>query len=457
MSLYLAKENWFNSSSLAQSYNIKKSSASEFYRDLFPVGTFEKELGKLEEYPKTNKGNGFIVYTVSEERKHTRMVFDDLQAIFELQNNECAFMSPIAYFGKNRTSANARMLYALTFDLDEVGDKELDIFWGYHIFQNHYPRPTYVVNSGGGVHLYYVLKKPLPMTPFNQKNLKRIKYALTKRIWNKDNSKCLEPQYQGLNQGFRLVGSKTKNGEEVTVYRTGERLNVEDFLDYLSESEKVEFKIFEPKISLEEAKEKYPEWYHQRIELGRKKKNWVCNRALYDWWKTKVEFAKYHHRYFYIMALTIYAIKCNVPFDELRADAYSFQDYLNHKEPGNPFTNHDIESALEMYQECYISFPRDEIEHITAIDIPKNRRNGRTQQQHIQIMNFFRDVVHQLDHWRNEDGRPPLDCVVYDYLKNNPGAKKCDVIRGTGLSRPTVYKYYDECLKTITTQHNEQK
>lgn len=119
MSLYLAKENWFNSSSLAQSYNIKKSSASEFYRDLFPVGTFEKELGKLEEYPKTNKGNGFIVYTVSEERKHTRMVFDDLQAIFELQNNECAFMSPIAYFGKNRTSANARMLYALTFDLED--------------------------------------------------------------------------------------------------------------------------------------------------------------------------------------------------------------------------------------------------------------------------------------------------------------------------------------------------
>ncbi|MBQ1198088.1 MAG: hypothetical protein IIX47_05750, partial [Spirochaetaceae bacterium] len=108
MSLYQEKENWFSTSKISDYFNIKKSSASEFYRDLFPIGTFENELGKLDEYPKTNKGNGFIVYTVSDERKHTRMVFDDLKAIYELQENECAFMSPIAYFGKNRTSANAR-------------------------------------------------------------------------------------------------------------------------------------------------------------------------------------------------------------------------------------------------------------------------------------------------------------------------------------------------------------
>ena len=153
MSLYLEKETWLESSKVAKYFNIKKSSAAAFYRDLFPLGTFEEQLGKQDTYPKTNKGNGFIVYTTKNDTKHTRMVFDDLQAIFELQDNECAFMSPIAYFGKNRTSANARLLFALTFDLDDVGKEEIDIFWGYHIFQKHYPRPTYVVNSGGGVHL----------------------------------------------------------------------------------------------------------------------------------------------------------------------------------------------------------------------------------------------------------------------------------------------------------------
>ncbi|MDY5819648.1 MAG: hypothetical protein SPK26_16675, partial [Treponema sp.] len=37
----------------------------------------------------------------------------------------------------------------------------------------------------------------------------------------------------------------------------------------------------------------------------------------------------------------------------------------------------------------------------------------------------------------------------WDYLKDHPTAKKCEVIRGTGLSRPTVYKYYDECLDMV--------
>ena len=122
---------------------------------------------------------------------------------------------------------------------------------------------------------------------------------------------------------------------------------------------------------------------------------------------------------------------------------------MNHKAPEKPFTEHDIESALEMYQECYKSFPRDEIEHITAIKIPKNVRKGNSQKKHVEIMNFYRDVVYQLDHWRNEDGRPPLDQVVFEYLKKHPGARKCDVARATGLHRHTVYKYYDECLKTI--------
>lgn len=449
MSLFQEKELWFSTSKTAEYFNIKSSSASEFYRDLFPVGTFENKMGKLDDYPKTNKGNGFIVYTTKNNSKHTRMVFDDLKAIYELQDNECAFMSPISYFGKNRTSENARQLFALTFDLDDVGEKELDIFWGYHIYQKHYPRPTYVVNSGGGVHLYYVLKKPLPMTPFNQKNLKRIKYALTKRIWNSDNSKCQKPQYQGLNQGFRLVGSKTKNGEITTVWRTGDRLDVNDFCEYLTKEEKVEFRIYESTLTLEQAREKYPEWYHQRIINKQEKCYWTCNRALYDWWKPKFRLAKYHHRYFFIMALTVYAKKCNVSLEELTKDAYEIKDYFNSQNPEEPFTSDDVESALEMYQDCYKTFPREEIEHITAIDIPKNKRNGRTQKQHLQLARFIQEEINQNYHWRNTDGRPPLKNVVLKFLKENPNARKCDVVRGTGLDKKTVYKYYEECLKEL--------
>ena len=47
------------------------------------------------------------------------------------------------------------------------------------------PKATFVVNSGTGLHLYYVLDKPVPMYPQNQKYLKELKYSLTRQIWNK--------------------------------------------------------------------------------------------------------------------------------------------------------------------------------------------------------------------------------------------------------------------------------
>ena len=449
MSNYEEKEAWFVEQTQDSFWKFRAVPAAEFYRDMFPAGTFENRVGRKDNYEKTNKGNGFIVYTTENDKKKTRIVFDDLAEIFELQNNPCAFMSPIAYFGRNRTAANARLLFALTFDLDEVGEEELKNFFGFWVYQKRIPCPTYVVNSGGGVHLYYVFTKPIPMTPGNQKSIKKIKYALTEKVWNGDTSRLKDRQYQGLNQGFRLVGSKTKHGEIVTVWKTGERITVEDLLSYIPEDVQADFKIFEPKMSLEEARKKYPEWYHQRIELGRKKMSWTCNRGLYDWWKKQIKQIELHHRYFFIMSLTIYAIKCGIEYEELEKDAFSFKDIMNRKAPDNPFTDDDINSALEMYQECYKSFPRDEISKITAVEIKPNVRKGNPQKKHIEIMNFYRDVVHQNNHWRNTNGRPSLKDVVFKYLEQHPTDTKAEVIRGTGLNKRTVYKYYDDCRAVI--------
>lgn len=448
MTLYEEKEHFFNTWKYD---NFTSSSASEFYRDMFPAGTFENRVGRKDNYEKTNKGNGFIVYTTENDKKKTRIVFDDLAEIFELQNNPCAFMSPIAYFGRNRTAANARLLFALTFDLDEVGEEELKNFFGFWVYQKRIPCPTYVVNSGGGVHLYYVFKKPIPMTPGNQKSIKKIKYALTEKVWNGDTSRLKDRQYQGLNQGFRLVGSKTKHGEIVTVWKTGDRITVEDLLSYIPEDVQADFKIFEPKMSLEEARKKYPEWYHQRIELGRKKMSWTCHRGLYDWWKKQIKQIELHHRYFFIMSLTIYAIKCGIEYEELEKDAFSFKDIMNRKAPDNPFTDDDINSALEMYQECYKSFPRDEISKITAVKIEPNKRNGRPQELHLEIARSTQAILNKVNgtEWRNQDGRPSLKDVVFKYLEQHPTDTKAEVARGTGLERHTVYKYYDECRAVI--------
>ena len=239
------------------------------------------KFGYQESYEHTGKGNGFIVYETEDGKKHTRMVFDDLAEIEKALEYKTAFMSAISYFGRNRTAENAREMYALIFDLDEVGEEEIRLLFSAWIegMGGRVPRPTYIVNSGGGIHLYYVFEKPIPLYPNIQKQLKKLKYALTDKIWNGDTSQLKLKQFQGINQGFRLVGSKTKHGEIVKAYKTGERVNLAYLSQFVDEESRITDTLYHSKLTLAEARQKFSDWYEQRIVQTRQKKNSTCNRA----------------------------------------------------------------------------------------------------------------------------------------------------------------------------------
>ena len=442
MDLYHEKLEWFfdEINNFKTDYlGFKRTAAADFYRDIFPEGSFQTEQGQ--DYLADGKGNGFLVYKTADEKMHTRMVFDDLYEILNSLKLDTCFMSPISYFGRNRTSANARELFALVFDIDNVGEKELDHLFGWYFERDIRPVPTYVVVSGAGIHLYYVFDKPIPLYPNIQKQLKRLKYELTDLLWNEDTSQLEKKQFQGINQGFRLVGSGTKGGGTVLAFQTGKKVTLEYLSRYVSPENRITDTLYHPKMTLEQAKKKYPDWYHQRIELGREKKNWTCKRDLYDWWKRQVYQVKVHHRYFYVMSLACYAIKCGISEQELREDAYSFLDILNDKgsKENNPFTVNDLESALEMYQECYRTFPRADIEKIAGIDMPKNKRNGRTQEKHLQGARAIRDINNE--NWRDGNGRPSAEKVVFAFLDMNPQGDYKQFCEETGLQKSVYYKY----------------
>ena len=455
--LFFEKEVWFFETAVQKyGFNFKRICSADFYRDIFPFGSFEEKLGRLDDYPKTNKGNGFLVYKTDDGKMHTRFVFDDHFEIWEYIRNDCVFMSPISYFGKNRTLANARELFALVFDLDEVGANELELLFTWYFYKQRkpfpggnmqrFPTPTYVVNSGNGVHLYYVFENPVPLYPNIQRQLKNLKYDLTARIWNVDTSRLECPQFQGINQGFRLVGSGTKEGHTVIAHKTGEKVTLEYLSRFAAPENRITDTLYHSKMTLEDAKKKYPEWYHQRIELKRQKKNWTCKRALYDWWKEQVEGIVYHHRYFFIMCLTIYAIKCGIDFDELKNDAFGFQEYLTNLKPGEPLTDYDINSALEMYQECYRSFPRDDISKLSGIEIKANKRNGRKQKQHLEGARAIQAIQDKYGgtNWRDGNGRKSYQDLVVKFLTYNPNADYKEFCELTGMGKDVFYKYKKE-------------
>lgn len=440
--LYKLKNEW-----LGQFFEEVKP--KEFYRAVFPEGSFER-AGHFED----GKANGIITIVENDKAKN-RIVFDDLSVIDEVKGAEFAIMSPVGYSGRNRTAKNARWLYGIAIDLDGVEMEQLrDVF--YQMKNEFLPQCTYCVNSGHGLHLYYLFEKPVPLYRHLQDQLREFKYELIRKIWNRYTSTYTEReqvQYQGIFQGFRMVGTQSKLGKRypVIAFETGERVTVEYLNGFLMDDSKAvtDFK-YKSDLSLDEAKKKYPEWYEKRVVRGEKKGRWHIKRDLYDWWLRKIQSGEVSvgHRYWCLSVLASYGIKCDIPEDELFTDAFSLLQFLDDMsdDEHNRFTKRDILDAMQFYQENYVTYSRREAERVSAIAMPASKRNGRKQAEHLERARLVQTLDYPNGAWRNKEGRPKgsgeKSKIVEEWQRQHPDGKKADCIRETGLSKPTVYKWW---------------
>lgn len=144
----------------------------DFYREIFPVGAFERKGCYEDEkgdaiavsIPHGGKINGVALEIEGQGKARRYLITDDLDTLEDLQQVPFAIMSPISYFGNRRVGKHARFLYAMVFDLDGVGMPQLrDVL--HQMNKEALPKATFIVNSGTGLHLYYVLTEPIPMYP----------------------------------------------------------------------------------------------------------------------------------------------------------------------------------------------------------------------------------------------------------------------------------------------------
>lgn len=422
----------------------------DFYRDVFPIGSFE-ERGVYE----NGKYNGIAVSIHPGDKKAKRVtVTDDLDAIRDMAaTGDFCLMSPISYAGKSRKSENARFMYALAIDLDgvetseqweffmrqvEYGHEMLSFVWGL-------PKPTYLIASGTGIHIYYVFEKPIPMFQNIVEQLEVLKKRLTWQAWTQGASSLHDKvQYESLFQGFRVVGTITKTGGRCRAFRVGEKVSVEYLNRFVPEEYQATSFVYKSDLRLAEAKKKYPEWYQQRVVEGRPKQTWTCKRDLYDWWIRRLTAgAEQGHRYWCIMTLATYAKKCGISREELEKDAYGLIPFLNTR--GDKFTEDDVLHALEAFTDSYITYPIDTIVIRTGISIEKNKRNGRKQEQHMAVMRAVQSVVNP--DWREGNGRPKgsgtAEEKVAAYRAKHPEASVTEIAKALKISRPTVYKWWD--------------
>lgn len=434
------------------SQNYTEIPPKAFYRAIFPKGELERrgkyEPGKynavaVELLPKGQKGNA---------RRY--LITDDLEYIDKLlEKDNFIIISPVSYAGRTRESKYARYIYAIAIDLDgtETRQQLNDLF--YQMQNDILPTPTYTVASGTGLHLYYQLESPVPCFENITKQLHTLKQELTKRIWNRYTTSLYnKPQLQSLFQGFRLVGGVTKTGSRTKAFITGKPVSIEYLNNFVEKKYQVKEFTYKSELPLTKAKEKYPEWYEERVIKKQPKGTWTCKHDLYSWWLERLKAgATVGHRYYCIMCLAIYAKKSGVSKEELEQDAFNLVDDMDKltTDEDNHFTRADILAALEMYNDNYFTFPIHSISELTAIPIERNKRNYQKQVWHLEEARAIRDIrmKRQGRKWTDGNGRKPKNGIVEQWRYEHPTGSKADCIRDTGLSRPTVKKYWNSAEK----------
>lgn len=427
----------------------------DFYKFIFSNNENSTEKHKDFSHP-----NAVYLYQDEhEERLKRRVMYNDTWENDYMEYVECNPMtlcSGLAYRRNANKLDNAQQMNALIFDLDGVGEDELNTlllrFTLSSDITRSLPLPTFLVSSGTGLHLYYVFNEPISLYPNIKIQMKSLKYDLTFKIWDyKGTTTEKQIQYQSINQGFRMVGStNNKYNIDLRAFKVGGKVNLEYLNQYVVwDKNKVDVnKSFRPsKMDKTTAKELYPEWYQRVVIEGNKSlKKWDIKSkqgyALYNWWLNKVDEIKGGHRYFYLMCLAIYAVKCDVPKSKLKEDMQIAFKTLEQIEYKNSLTQDDIKSALETYDKEFYNFTISDIEALTDIRIERNKRNGRKQDVHLKMARYIRDEINGNKDWQNKDGRPSAEHIVQEWKKNNPQGRKADCIRATGLSKMTVYKWW---------------
>lgn len=435
------------------SFHYEEIEGEEFYKYVFPNNQDQGDFSA--DYSKPNS-----VYLYKDpkdegtERKLRRriMLKDTWEKDYKefVEGNPMTLCSGLAYRGMKNRLQYAQNMNALVFDLDAVGKNELmNLFAriGKKPALRTLPQPTFIVMSGTGLHIYYVFENPIALYPNIKLQMKALKYDLTFRMWEyKATSQEKQIQYHSINQGFRMVGSMNdKYGLQVRAFKTGNRVTLDYINQYVDEEKnKVDINVpFRPtQYSLEEAEEKFPEWYERVIVQGNKRaKKWDIKRDLYDWWLRQSYKVKGGHRYFYLMCMAIYAVKCNIPKSEVREDMYNIYDELKEIEHSNPLEEDDIKSALETYDRQYYNFTIDDIVKLTDIPIEKNKRNYRKQEIHLKGARAIQEINDPEGNWRNQEGRPSKENLVKEYIAENPDHTPTEIAKNLNISRTTVYKY----------------
>lgn len=444
----------------------------DFYRELFRYSDAYIKYGMKMEIP----------VTLSEENGGTwrSCALADLDQYLDRSD---VYLSACTYFphklksGKwasSNSKKTANQLCAFVLDLDRGN---ADILWVYltNIWVEANPlKPTYVVCSGNGLHLYYVLDQPVKLlkrwweelqainnylySVYTEATYNNMRFAFFNEGEEEPIDSLGELDRHGITQPYRMVSSLAKNGSDHTsAWKIGNPCTIKQ----LAEAAGLEQTVFDEESFDMRRSFKTRRWEEyankQKTSQG-ERKGW--NPGFYAWLVKRERehsrlYGEYGHRYKQVQALTVAAIKDRIPNERLEADVRELCSLWNDcaKKYGHPeIAWGECVKAMDSFNYCVTGykFPKWWLEELCGWEFGTQKRNGRSRWEHLHADTWEWDTkkgkqkginLCKYNRELNLTGRPTKEQQIKTYAAEHPEANHSQIARALSVSRSTVVKW----------------
>lgn len=388
----------------------------------------------------------------NEDTKHmVKMSVDE--AIDQAVDRNDILLGGSTYFKNFVSKATAKDVHALIIDMDNVwaGVLQSALQNDWNEDDKELPKPTYIVNSGTGLHLYFLFDEPIPHYVCNSKKIDQLYRRLavqqtTSRIY-------LQKQVQWFGQDFRMAGSLNKYNWRNEVFRVGEKWDIDRLAQAVGMEDTHFVRYGEPRTRQLVKRE--------RTKNRTKRKGWRCNQGFYDYTLERCRNeTKEGNRYMSFCALTVIAWKCNVPISKVEQDLKGLIPKYN-KGAKRQITEKEIEHALRMYNEKAMLTQRERLQDWIGWEykpqtnrhygkqVFKRKKSQEARDKGLKNTNLevrgwaVRDAMYPDGEWRNKDGAPSKQEEVRAWRQLHPDGKPKDCMADTGISKNTVYRWWN--------------
>lgn len=446
-------------------------SGSTFYQDyLFR----ELYSGEIEGYKVI-----LTEYDAEDKKKVNKIDVDEICNYLHL--NDVA-LSPCLFHKNWRRKNLLNYISAFVLDIDKLRPKQLQRFL--RLFdEGRLLTPTFIANSGSGVHFYYLLDKMQRIDSVQNEANKLAATEIYRCLYNDviKKEKWKDAQKHWLGQDYRVVNSKTKLHQISQVFKTGRTYTFDELIahysiqidldknyatqkmiryaeniakdlglqcpDFTDSKATYDF-IAENKdaayLAREERRKARAERENSRKGKKRRKPGtWYGNTLFHMRDHTSTGF-----RFSSLKALAMIAFKEKIPREKFIADVYELAAYWEEFDwGGDDFNTKNVEAIERLYDNAlkYANTSSETLEEWLGYEFKRmgNKKNGRSRNEHLERARAVQKIDYPDGEWRNKNGAPSKAQLVYDWRKENPNGKPMDCVRATGLNKDTVYKWWN--------------